>query len=526
MFSINGKKILIRGGGWSPDMMLRNDWQRLRDQFRYVKDMGLNTIRLEGKLEPPPFFDLADREGVLVMAGWCCCDHWEHWPKWKPEDFKIAEQSLRDQIYRLRMHPSLVMWLNGSDNPPPPDVEQTYLKVEKELLWPNPVVSSATAKPAAFSGDSGVKMSGPYEYVAPSYWETDKIDSGFKCNVGGCGGAFGFNTETSMGPAVPPAESIEAMLPKEHWWPIDDFWNYHAGGGAFKDIHVFTDALNARFGEAKSLQDYTMKSQLQTYEGVRAMFEAYSRNKYTSDGVIQWMLNNAWPSIIWHLYDFYLRPGGGYFGAKTAMQPLNPLYGYDDHAIWLVSSQYQDAKDLKVKVRVLNLDMSEKFSKEVSVDAAADSTQKVLDLPSIDGLSPTYFLDLRVEDGGGKLVGSNFYWLSTKQETLDWEKSNWYTTPTATYADYTALSQLPKVKLKMTDRTERKGDDAVTHVMLENPSKDLAFFVRLKVDKGKGGAEILPVVWQDNYISLLPGEKRELTASLPRERVRARQTGG
>ena len=86
----------------------------------------------------------------------------------------------------------------------------------------------------------------------------------------------------------------------------------------FKDLHVFTDALNARYRAGRpALEDYALKSQMQTYEGVRAMYEAYSRNKYTSTGVIQWMLNNAWPSMIWHLYDFYLRPGGGYFGAKT-----------------------------------------------------------------------------------------------------------------------------------------------------------------------------------------------------------------
>jgi exo-1,4-beta-D-glucosaminidase len=128
----------------------------------------------------------------------------------------------------------------------------------------------------------------------------------------------------------------------------------------------------------------------------------------------------------------------------------------------------------------------------------------------VDGLSPTYFVVLRLQDATGKLVGSNFYWLSTKPETLDWEKSNWYTTPTASYADFTALSQLPKVRLKVSERTERKGEDAITHVTVENPTKSLAFFVRLKVDKGR--EEILPVLWQDNYFSLLPGEKRELSA--------------
>ena len=363
VFTINGKKILIRGGGWASDMMLRENSQRLEDEFRYVQDMGLNTVRLEGKLETPEFFDLADRKGILIMAGWCCCDFWERWPKWKPEDFTIAETSLRDQMYRLRNHPSLVMWLNGSDNPPPPDVEQIYLNVEKQTRWPNPVVSSATGKPTSVTGDSGVKMTGPYEYVAPSYWLTDsKAPQPHSCNPGGCGGAYGFNTETSPGPAVPPIESLREMLPKDHLWPIDDWWNYHAGGGEFKDIHVFTDALNARYGNATSVEDYAFKSQLMGYEGIRAMFEAYSRNKYTSTGVIQWMLNNAWPSVIWHLYDFYLRPGGGYFGAKKAMEPLHPVYSYDDGSIWVVSSQYEDAKGLKLTAKVFNLDMTEKFS--------------------------------------------------------------------------------------------------------------------------------------------------------------------
>jgi exo-1,4-beta-D-glucosaminidase len=514
LFKINGKNILIRGGGWTPDMMLREDSQRLADQFRYVRDMGLNTIRLEGKLETEEFLDMADRQGILVMAGWCCCAHWEHWGNWKDEDFGIAKNSLRDQIYRLRSHPSLVAWLNGSDNPPPPDVEEMYLKVEKDLLWPNPVMSSATAKPTTVTGESGGKMSGPYEYVAPSYWMSDphRAPQEQTCNAGGCGGAYGFNTETSMGPAVPVIESVRRMIPKDHLWPVDDYWNFHAGGGSFKNLHVFTEALNARYGQANSAEDFTYKSQLMAYEGVRAMYEAYSRNKYTATGVIQWMLNNAWPSMIWHLYDYYLQPGGGYFGAKKALQALDPVYGYDDHAVWLVSSQYVDAKGLKLTARVLNLDGTQTFSKEATLDAPADSTAKVFELPQMDGLSPTYFLDLRVTDERGKLVGSNFYWLSTKPETIDWAKSNWYMTATASYADYTSLAQLPKTKLNVSSRTQKEGAESVTHVTLENPSNNVAFFVRLKVDKGKGGEEILPVEWQDNYISLLPGERREITA--------------
>jgi exo-1,4-beta-D-glucosaminidase len=170
-------------------------------------------------------------------------------------------------------------------------------------------------------------------------------------------------------------------------------------------------------------------------------------------------------------------------------------------------------KGLKLVTKIYNLDMTEKFTQDNPVDAAADSTTKVFTLPDVSGLSNTYFLVLRLEDSTGKQVGSNFYWLSTKPEVIDWAKSNWWMTPTASYADFTAISQLPKVKLKVMDRTEHKGEESITHVTLENPSKSLAFFVRLKVDKGVKGEEILPVIWEDNYISLLPGEKREITAT-------------
>jgi exo-1,4-beta-D-glucosaminidase len=179
----------------------------------------------------------------------------------------------------------------------------------------------------------------------------------------------------------------------------------------------------------------------------------------------------------------------------------------------VVSSQYEDVKGLKLTTKVYNLDMTEKFSREDSLDATSDSTAKIFTLPDIDGISPVYFLALRLTDSTGKLVGSNFYWLSTKPETLDWAKSNWWMTPTDSFADFTALAQLPEVKLKVTSRTERKGEESITHVTIENPNKSLAFFVRLKLTKGANGGEILPVIWEDNYISLLPSEKRELTAT-------------
>ena len=515
LFRINGKPLLIRGGGWSTDFLLREDPRRLNAELNYVQDMGLNTIRLEGRPETQEFYRETDRRGILVMAGWSCCDFWEQWPKWTPEDHSIAAESLRAQMYRLRGHPSMLAWLNGSDNQPPPEQEQVYLGIEQELRWPNPTFSSATAKLGAGGAKNGARMTGPYDYVPPSYWleDSEEDQPGHKCDLGGCGGAHGFNTETSSGPAIPPIESLRTMLGPGHLWPIDDVWRLHAGGGVFHELDNYTNALNAHFGTAHSADEYAEKSQLMAYEGIRAMFEAYSRNKYESTGVIQWMLNNSWPSMIWHLYDYYLRPGGGYFGAKIAMQPLHPMYSSDDRSIWAVSSQYNGAAGLQLQAKVYNLDMTVKFSRTVALDASADSTQRLFALPEIQGLSPVYFLKLVLSDGSGKVVGSNFYWLSTTPETINWSKSNWYTTPILTSADYTALSQLPKVRLVVSERTRRTGDQAITRVTIRNPSDSLAFGIRLKLDKGSQGEEVLPALWEDNYFSLLPHESRDIAVT-------------
>jgi len=387
LFHVNGRNILIRGAGYTFDMLLNGTPERQEAELKYVRDMNLNAVRFEGKLEDDHFLDLADRYGILILAGWCCCDHWEKWPQWDAEDEAIAAASLRDQLRRLARHPAVFDWLYGSDNPPPPKIEQLYLDIIKEVEWPNPYQSSATAKKTP-AGETGVKMTGPYEYVAPSYWTLDTTR----------GGAHGFNTETSPGPAPPPIETLRAMLPAEHLWPIDAWWNYHAGGGQFKDIHVFTEALNARYGAASSAEEYARKAQMMSYEGERAMFEAFGRNKYTSTGVIQWMLNNAWPGLIWHLYDWYLRPGGSYFGAKKACEPLHVQYSYDDRGVVVVNSYYQPFANMKVVARVLNLDMTEKFIRDVKVDLEEDSSTRALTLPEIEGLSSTYFVSLELED--------------------------------------------------------------------------------------------------------------------------------
>jgi exo-1,4-beta-D-glucosaminidase len=512
-YKVNGKPILILGAGWAPDMMLRFDVKRTEEEIQYVKDMHLNTIRLEGKIIDNHFFDLCDRYGILVLAGWCCCDHWEKWKTWKEENYTVAADSLRDQIQRLRNHPCMLGWLYGSDNPPPPRVERMYLKILAECHWPNPHQSSATAQVTKVTGPSGLKMNGPYDWVPPNYW---LLDTKY-------GGAFGFATEISPGPAVPPLSSLKMMMPEKDLWPINPVWDFHAGGGEFKTMTTFNNALNGRYGQATGVEDYAEKSQLMTYEGERAMFEGYRRNKFVSTGVIQWMLNTAWPGLIWHLYDYYLRPAGGYFGTKKACEPLHVQYSYNDHSVVVVNSRLQPYQELVVSAAVYDINLKKEFSKEQTVNVDANSSTRVFDVPKLDGLSATYFLRLNLKDPSGKLVSTNFYWLSTEQDVLNWKKSTWYYTPTSGYADLKGLKSLPEVRLTVHATTSEDGDRDTTRVAVKNPSSHLAFFIHLRVNRGEHGSEILPVLWQDNYFELMPGEERKITASYSRGELQGAQ---
>jgi exo-1,4-beta-D-glucosaminidase len=513
LFRVNGRRILIRGGGWAPDMFFRPQPERQDAQLRYALDMRLNTIRLEGNYENDRFFQRTDSLGLLVMTGWVCCDAWEEWKKWGPEQYAVAAASLRDQIRRVRGHPSVFVWLNGSDNPPPADVEKIYLDIEQKEAWPNPTISSASGTSAEFSGASGVKMTGPYDWVPPSYWMQDSTH----------GGAWAYNTETSAGAAVPPIESIRRMIPAQDIkLPLDSVWVYHAASGVFSHMFErYNAALSIRFGAPTTVEDYTITSQLMTYENERAMFEAYRRNEYVSTGVIQWMFNNAWPSIYWHLFDWYLRPAGGYFGAKKANEPVHVLFSYDDRSIAVVNSNASRTplRGVHLRTTVYNVDGTQRLGRDTVIDIPADTSMRVSTLQEQAGITGAYLVDLRLVDANGHPISTNFYWLSTHPDVLA-DSSTWYNTGVKSYADYTALRSMPTAAVNATARFSSGGGTGQARVTLKNPGKSIAFFMRLQIT-GRGDEEALPVLWEDNYVSLLPGESRTISAT-----YRVRDLGG
>jgi exo-1,4-beta-D-glucosaminidase len=516
-FAVNGKPVLIRGGGWAPDMFLRNDPQRMQAEFSYVRNLGLNTIRSEGKLEDSHFYDLADRDGIMILPGWECCDKWESAAKtggapWDAGDEKVAQASMASEARLLRNHPSVIGFLIGSDNAPPPPIAKMYVDTLHAEDWSLPIIAAAVDQGTAETGPSGMKMAGPYTWIAPAYWYGDKL-----------GGAFGFDSEVSAGPVIPPLDDLPRMLAPlelEALWKYPDVRQYHASAAwsVFSKITPLDTALAQRYGSPRSLEDYVAKAQLDNYENVRAQFEAFNAHMDAdkpSTGVIYWMLNSAWPSLQWHLYDYFLNPGGAYYGAKTANEPVHIQYSYDTHAIMLVNHTLTGEHGLTAHIRIRNLDGSVPYEKRLqNIDLAANSARALEKLPEPAGLSRTYFVELELAAAKGKTISRNVYWLSTQTDEIDWEHSNWYVTPVSRYADLTALQSLPSAtsEVRAAVRHEVGEDIATVTLTVPSSSKAVGLFQRVSIKRSAGGEPVLPILWSDNDVTLWPGESVTLIA--------------
>ena len=532
VFEVNGKFTLIKGGGWTDDLLLQDTKESVEAQLRYVRHMNMNSIRCEGIWgKDENLYNLCDEFGILVMVGWSC--HWE-WEDYllKPcdvkyggavsaEDINLLAESWFDQMMWLRNHPSIYLWMVGSDKLPAPDLEKKYKELFKKYDPSRPYLTSAggagtedNAVVASVplvsdvSGRTGMKMLGPYDFTPPGYWFTDTL----------FGGAYGFNTETCPGTSIPPLASLKKMLPEKSLWPIDKkYWEYHTGRNQFTTLDRFGKALAERYGESAGVEDFAFKSQVSNYELMRPMFEAFVANKPVSTGLIQWKLNSAWPDMIWQLYDTYLQPNGSFYAVKKACTPLHAIYRYGFDDIYIANEDLNDAEALTVKIRIFDIKSKELFSDQWKGGVKTNTSKFIYKLPEIKNLSDVWFLDLRVYDSNNREVDNSIYWLSAKKDILDYEaakKLPWaFYTPTKQFADYTALNKLPEARLSFEYLNNTDNENGDIRLKLKNPGNSIAFFIFLDLVDPATDKPVLPVYWSDNYVTLLPGEERTYTAN-------------
>ncbi len=518
---VNGRDFRVRGAAFTPDLLFADDPARDAATLRYVKDLGLNMIRLEGKFPGDRIVEMADAMGIPLMFGWMCCNQWEKWAQWDEEDNRVAQESLRSQILALRAHASVFLWANGSDGRPPPAVLARYHQTLTELHWQNAVVDTVAALATDANGKrvwDGIHMAGPYSWRPPSYWFSGRYAA-----------TRGATAEQGDNENIPPLASLRKFLPADQLWPINDTWYFHAGSNPKNTVlSSIRQAILRRYGPSDDVAEFARKAQVAEYESTRAQFEAFAAGGWdTHKMTIYWMLNNHWPSFFGHIFDYYLRPGGSYFGAKKGLRPLSVVFdayatgNHDQAKITVVNQTPDAAQGLRARVRVYDLAGKVRFDRtSEGLDVASNGAAQAMTLPRMAWDSSVLFIRAELLDRAGGLVTENVYWQSQQLDDVGDPRNDWaFELKQSRWADMTALNRMPQVPLEVSAR-RTPGVNGVT-VRLHNPTPRIAFFQRVEVMSARDGDEILPVEYSDNYVTVFPDETVEVAGVVPTDDVDA-----
>ena len=521
-FLLNGRPVLIRGAGWVDDIFMRNTPDDYARQLSLVSDMGLNTVRFEGFWGTSDrVFSLCDSLGIMIMDGLSCQWEWDDYvhsgvqndysalPD-TPEMQRLVTVSLRDQVLNLRHHPSIICWMIGSDHVPYPSWEASFRQA-LSAIDDRPIQISAANRTSTISGPSGVKMSGPYEYEGPAYYFDARSE----------GGADGFNTETSLGPQLPVREDVVRTVGAGHEWPVsgNPYYDYHctASASAMNSLRPFAAMLEGRFGPSTSFPQFLQRANVVQMEGAQSLFAAFREHEPQATGVVHWMLNSAWPSFYWQLYDWYGVPTSAYYGVKRANRPLQLVYDYSRREVYAVNSG-TEPQTVKATVKFYDLSSRCLFSTDTTIVATSHRAVSVCPVPTADGI---LFLSLVAADGETE---TSDCWVARENDEYDWQRANWYETPIQRLASYRPLNDLPStqvvVKARRTDTAgdAAKGDDF--DITLANPDNRVAYCTEL-VAVDANGTPVPYAFFTDNYFSLLPHGHKTVRLHCPAKHVPA-----
>lgn len=498
-FFVNGQKIYVTGGNYiNSDWLLRLSPERYRDEVRFHAEMNLRMIRVWGGalVERPEFYDACDEFGILVFQDlWGsgdCNGAWEDPTKmdsrerrWEyPDNHDLFIASVEDQVKMIRNHPSLCFWCGANEWPLAKDIDQRLKKEVFPRLDPERLFASFSTDTLFTRNLLGDNGDGPYGIQEPEWFFTFR--------------SHPFNPEAgSVG--SPEVESMREMMTEQDLagFPRKGFtrnytWRYH------KDLG-YGDHLE-RYGEVKDIETYCKYAQVVNYDQYRSFMEGWASHMWDwYTGILIWKTQNPWTSLRGQMYDWSLDVNASLYGTRKGCEPLHAYYNPVTRKAGLLNTTLKDHADLSIVARIYDLDGKLLWEKETKASAKANTVRELLDIPVPEGIKGAYFLRLALDSGV-----PNIYWLTTEPK------------------DYTSLSQLPRSRPDIKTEIKKEGSNFVGTVRLGADSR-ISFFNRIKVLDKETGKRVLPVHYSDNYITLMPGDLREISlefpADLPEERI-------
>ncbi len=569
---VNHRPVLLKGGGYCPtDLLLRHDQRANEAVVEYVKYMGMNMIRDEGKFFDNHLLELMDENGIMLMTGWCCCDRWQSPGEYSKAERFVAFESLYAQLRNARKYASMFMWFNGSDEPPSivrqgingQNVEQKYLEIQSDLRWLDIGMNcnNGSAKVATLTGiTGGMHMDATYDSQSPTWFYAEPR------------GLYGFISEGGGGGSIPVQETVRRMLPESNLWPYNspenyNVWNYHTSRGSFNNLGQHTLFIDGSYGPSATFDEFITRAQVFQYELQRAQFEALNLNRFkNTSGFINWMLNNAWPIMFWNQFDYYLNPSGTTYGARKGNEPVHIMYNVYQKSVHVVNNTFDKFPGAIATMSVYDIDgnlIGNPLEKTINIEPDGASAPveypvsgnnrkgamtvglvkshsgghepykinyygKITDAYGITDLwdneaiqnslikpaTDVYFIRLELKDAAGKVLSINSYAVPMRNDIARASHA-WNRSGTFQVGDLTQLNHLPEVDLKLSPAGKKSvGNKNLVTFRVENPSGSIAYAVELKAYTSSDRKMLVaPVFYDDNLFTLFPGEVREIEIS-------------
>ncbi len=511
-FYVNGNRIHLTGGAWVPDMLLNRDSARYDYEFHLCRNSNINLVRIWGGGVTPcdEFWDAADRYGMLVWSDfWITGDtqgEFKGSPDW-PLEGDVFKKNVVSTIYRIRNHPSLLVWTGGNEGHARRELYDFMRNSIIELDGTRPFIpsSSGFAKlpdgwPGAWPDNlpTGVYSGGPYTWQDPKSYYDRAI----------AGRDWVFKDETGL-PSMVTWDILPKVIPNLVWdkklpFPLNNTWGYHDAASGNGHWELYYNEMVKRYGEPVTMEDFCNKMQLMNAIGYQGIFEAAGHKLNDIGGVMLWKLNAAFPSVVWQVYDWYLQTNAGYYFMQNACEPLHIQLNLSSLKVTVLNRKYKPVPNLTAAVQVFDIDSKPIFKEEAFFTMGPSEVKETTSLETVlKNLKGVGFVFLALKNASGKIVSRNVYWLSQDN-------------------DYKPLNSLAKTSLTaMSVRIDKEKGDPKWSLNIKNNTGKIAFFIRPRLMVND--EEILPSYWSGSYFSLAPGESTVVNVSCPAKFIKGKK---
>jgi beta-galactosidase/beta-glucuronidase len=503
-FFVNGKRVHLNGGAWVPDLMVNRDSARYDYELHLCRTANVNLVRIWGGGITPPdhFWNACDKYGLMVWSDFWITGDTQGEFKGSPDyplEGNVFTKNVISTIYRIRNHPSLLVWTGGNEGHARKALYDAMRSNIIKLDGTRPFIpsSSGFAKlPAGWDASwpdnkpSGVYSGGPYAWKDPKEYY----------KLADAGKDWVFKDETGL-PSQPPYNTLAKNIPDTTWdkklpFPLNNMWGYHdAATGAGKYDEYYNDMVS-RYGKPTSRRNFSNKMQLMNATGYQGIFEAAGHKLTETGGVMLWKLNAAFPSVIWQIYDWYLQPNAGYYFMQNAVEPVHIQFNLNDSTVAVLNRTHQPTGTLTLQADVYNTATKQVFHQLATASLNEEGVKEVIPMAYI--LKPVKelsFVVLSLKNSKGQVVSRNAYWMHPNN-------------------DYTSLNNLPNTQLQTTLlRTQKGKTENQWTIQISNNSDKLAFFVRPQLMLNN--EELTPSYWTASYFTLAPHESTTISVGVP-----------